>query len=302
MPINAHPDYLNAEKEYIAAQTLEEKIEKLKKMISYAPGHKGAENLRAQLKTRLKKLKEQQQKVKKSGKGKKQGIKKEDMQALLIGTTNTGKSSILNCLTNTNPKISSIKFTTTHPEIGMFNYNSVQIQLVENLAMDSEYFDKSLTNTTDTILFIITNLKELENLSPLKEKSRAKIIVIFNKSDLLTPEQKRKIAATLQSKKYNFVLCSALTKENIEELQEKIFNSFDNLRIFTKEPGKNKSDKPMILPNNATVADVAEKILKGLSTKIKQTKIWGPSSKFGGQIVGLKHKVKDLDVVEFKTR
>jgi len=38
------------------------------------------------------------------------------------------------------------------------------------------------------------------------------------------------------------------------------------------------------------------------SNQIKETKIWGPSSKFSGQIIGLKHKLKDLDVVEFKTK
>jgi len=47
---------------------------------------------------------------------------------------------------------------------------------------------------------------------------------------------------------------------------------------------------------------VAEKILKGFSEKVKETKIWGPSSKFPGQIVGLNHKLRDLDVVEFKTK
>lgn len=64
MPINAHPEYIAAEGEYLRAKSVEEKIEKLKKMISYAPSHKGGENLRAQLKTRLKKLLEEKEKVK----------------------------------------------------------------------------------------------------------------------------------------------------------------------------------------------------------------------------------------------
>ncbi|PIZ81667.1 GTP-binding protein, partial [Candidatus Pacearchaeota archaeon CG_4_10_14_0_2_um_filter_30_11] len=46
----------------------------------------------------------------------------------------------------------------------------------------------------------------------------------------------------------------------------------------------------------------AEKILKGFSRKVVETKIWGPSSKFGGQIVGLNHELKDMDIIEFKTR
>ena len=76
MPINAQPEFTAAEGEYLHAKTTEEKIEKLKKMISYAPAHKGGENLRAQLKLRLKKLLEQQDKAKKAGKSSKVGIKK----------------------------------------------------------------------------------------------------------------------------------------------------------------------------------------------------------------------------------
>ena len=34
---------------------------------------------------------------------------------------------------------------------------------------------------------------------------------------------------------------------------------------------------------------------------VKYAKLWGPSSKFPGQRVGLKHTVKDKDIVEFIT-
>ena len=53
---------------------------------------------------------------------------------------------------------------------------------------------------------------------------------------------------------------------------------------------------------NSTVKDVAEKILHGFSERVKETKITGPSSKFPNQKVGLQHQLKDLDVVEFRTR
>ena len=109
----------------------------------------------------------------------------------------------------------------------------------------------------------------------------------------------------MQSKKYNFILISAIEEisdNNLKELKKKIFESFNILRIYTKEPGKEKSKKPIILKPGATVQDIAEKILKGFSSKVKETRIWGPSSKFGGQIIGLSHVLKDMDVVEFKTR
>jgi len=125
---------------------------------------------------------------------------------------------------------------------------------------------------------------------------------VFNKIDKLSENEKRKLEATLKSKKYNFVLISTKTKQGIDELKNKLFQSFDKIRVYTKEPGKEKSPKPIILEPDATIEEVAEKILKGFSEKVKETKIWGPSSKFSGQKVGLQHKLKDLDVVEFKTK
>ena len=302
MPINAHPDFIQAEKEYIQAQTLEERIEKLKKMISHAPAHKGGENLRAQLRTRLKKFLEQQEKSKKVGKSSKKGIKKEDMQAILIGNTNSGKSSLLKILTNASPKISQNKFTTTEPKLGMMGYATTSIQLIEIPPIDSEFYDKGIVYTADLVLILVNSIEELKEIEP-KIRTSGKKIIVLSKSDLLSHQEKRKYSATLQSKKYNFVTTSTKTKENIEELREKIFQSFNKLRVYTKEPGK-KADKhrPMILEPGKNVKDVAEKILKGFSSRITQIRIWGPSSKFPGQIVGPKHKIKDLDIVEFKTK
>ena len=57
----------------------------------------------------------------------------------------------------------------------------------------------------------------------------------------------------------------------------------------------------MILKRNSTTRDIAEKILKGMSKKIRKVRIWGPSSKFPGQIVGLDHVLKDKDTIEFQT-
>ena len=63
MPINAHPDYLAAEKRYNECQTDEERLVALEEMIRKAPKHKGSENLLAQLRLRLKKLKEKLKKL-----------------------------------------------------------------------------------------------------------------------------------------------------------------------------------------------------------------------------------------------
>ena len=294
MPINVNdPKYVEAEKEYHESLNSEEKLMALKKMISHMPKHKSAENLRQQLTTRRKKLEQEIEKKKKSGKGGKIGIRKEDMQAVIVGKTNSGKSSLLALLTNAHPKISPNKFTTTNSIIGMMGYETTNIQLIEVPAIDSEYYDKGIVYTADSVLVIINKFEELEEFYK-KIRTNGKKIVVFNKIDLFSEQEKRKIQSKLQSKKYNFVITSTKTKEGIKELKEILFKSFKKLRIYTKEPGKNPDKKrPMILNPGCNVEDVAEKILKGFSKKIKEVRIWGPSSKFSGHIVGLKHKVKD---------
>ena len=86
-------------------------------------------------------------------------------------------------------------------------------------------------------------------------------------------------------------------------LKEKILKSFNFIRVYTKHSGKKeKLDKvPIILHPESTLQEVAEKILHGYSKKVKYAKVTGPSAKFLGQKVGLKHKVKDKDIVEFFT-
>jgi len=302
MPTNVHPEYVYAEKEYLLSETDEDKLKALEKMISFAPKHKGGENLRAQLKLRYKKLKERLTVEKKSKKGSRIGIKKEDMQAAMIGKTKTGKSSLISLLTNAHPEIADYDFTTRIPVVGMMDYNGVGIQLIEIPAIESEYYDRGVANSADSILILITDLVQILEIEKKLDKFTGKKIIVFNKTDLLSENEKRKISATLQSKKYNFILISTKTKEGIEQLKEKLFQSFGKIRVYTKEPGKEKAKKPIILIPNSIVKDVAEKILKGFSNKIKETKIWGPSSKYPGQVVGLQHKLKDLDVVEFKTK
>ena len=116
-------------------------------------------------------------------------------------------------------KISPFEYTTIESIIGMIKYApGVQIQLIENPAIDSESYDKGLTNSADAILMVITNLTQIK---PILEKinPKKKILIIFNKSDLLSENEKRKLKETLKSKykKYDFVITSLKTKENIEE-------------------------------------------------------------------------------------
>lgn len=295
---NQSPQYQKAQAMFLGSKSNEEKLYWLEEMIKECPKHKSSEKMLANLKTRYIKLKEKIEKIRKSGKGGKPGIKKEDMQAVIVGFTNSGKSSLLSLLTNATPEIAPYYFTTKTPVVGMMKYAGTNIQLIEIPAIKSEYYDSGLVNTADVILIIVTSLSDLEKILPELERARGKKLIIFNIKDEIN---ERKIEATLKSKKYDFVVISTKTKDGFEELKEKIFRGFGKIRVFTKEPGKEKSGNPLILNPDATVKEVANKILRDFS-KVRETKIWGPSSKFPGQKVGLQHQLKDLDTIEFKTR
>lgn len=202
------------------------------------------------------------------------------MQAVIVGKTNTGKSSLMSLLTKVSPKVSPFPFNTKEPVIGIMFSHGTSIQLIENPAVGSEFYDKGLTNSADTLLILITDLNQLEEINKSIERSQGKRIIAFNKIDSLSENEKRKIFAKLQSKKYNFVLISTKTKEGIEELKEKLFQSFDKIRIFTKEPGKPKTEKPIVMEEDTTVREVAEKILKGFSKKSGKQKFGGLPANF----------------------
>jgi small GTP-binding protein len=305
MPVNASYEFANAEKQYNEAQTDNERLLALEEMLRSCPNHKGAENIRANIKTRIRKLKEDIVEKKKKGKGGKTSfaIKKSAMQAVLVGLTNSGKSSILKILTNADPIVASYGFTTQTPEVGILNYEHCPIQIIDLPAIGADSFETGIINTSDTALIVIEKLHEIAEVEKVLDKFKGKRIIVFNKIDLYDETTKRKIFETFRSKRYNFVMISCKTAEGINELKEKIFKSFSKIRVYTKQPQQSEPDnEPMIMPPESTVEDIAKMIFRGKTDLIKRIRIWGPSSKFGGQEVGIKHILKDKDILEFSTK
>ena len=301
MPINAGPEFFAAEKRYLNAQNLEDKIFYLEELIRTAPKHKSSENLLKGLRTRLKKFKEKAKKGSKKKSGKK-GIRKEGFQCALVGLTNSGKSSILSKITNKMPLIASYPYTTKSPEIGTMRYDGVKAQIIDIPSIGNENFDRSVANTADCLIIVITSLEELKEIERYLQRAVGKKLIVFNKSDKLSQTEKRKLEATIKSKRLNAITTSAATGQGITELKQKIFKLMRVIRIYTKEPGKPKSPIPIVLPEKSKVKDVAEEIRKGFSSEIKETRLTGPSSKFPNQRVGLSHILKDLDIIEFHTK
>jgi uncharacterized protein len=298
---NQSPFYQRAEEEFLAATTDDEKIKWLEEMIRECPKHKSSESMLSNLKNRLRKLKENAQKRKSAGKSSSSGIKKSEMQCVLLGFPNTGKSSIFEILTGQKTKISPHPFSTIRSLPGTIFFEDIKIQIIDGPAFPNH--DKNIANSADTIILVVNSVNQITESEKFLVKSRQKIILIFNKADLLSASEKRKIEATLNSKyKIDFIfIAQNSSSAEIELLKKKIFNSFPIIRIYTKEPKKEPSKDPMILNKDSTLKEAVEKIRKGMVKKFVSCKIWGPSSKFGGQIIGLNHILKDKDVIELKT-
>ncbi len=299
MTTNPSPEYGHALKKYNEASTTEEKLLAMEKVISTMPQHKSAENLRANLRQRYKKLQESLDKQKKSGKSSKKGIKKADMQAVILGFANSGKTSLFNSLTGLNKKISENPFSTAEPELGMMFYENSQVQIIDMPAFPNH--DPGIINSADVLLLVIDSLEQIIQSEEFIKKASTRRLIVFNKIDLLDDNQKRKIYDNLRTKKYNFIMFSSFTNENLAELKRKIFELFPIIRIYLKEPKKPCSNRAMIMKPGSNIKDVAEKILTGFSKKVKKAKLTGPSAKFPEQVVGLDHLVKDKDIVEFQT-
>ena len=137
MSSNIGPEAKAAYQRYLDAISLDEKIQRLQEFLSLIPKHKATEKIVALNKSRLAKLKRQQEEHKQKIKSTSKiispfSIKKEGIQIILISdyyTPGVGKTSILSHLSGAaEEKIG--RFTAT-PEIGIYNYNEIRFQIVD---------------------------------------------------------------------------------------------------------------------------------------------------------------------------
>jgi len=155
----------------------------------------------------------------------------------LIGFPNAGKSSFLTISTKARPKIADYPFTTLKPNLGVVQFDDKEIVmadipgLIEGAHKGIGLGDKFLKHVErcKRLLHIIDiNEDDLinkykiirEELSQYSEKlTKKKEIVVFNKIDLLTEEEKNnKIKEFKKFYKKKFFQISILKKQNIKEV------------------------------------------------------------------------------------
>lgn len=331
MPANLTPDYFKAEEWFRNAGTNEEKILALEQMLAVIPKHKGTEHLQADLKRKLSKLKE-------AATQKKAG-KQVDIfhvpptgagQVVLLGTPNSGKSSIVGALTNAKVHVADFPFATHAPVPGMAHYEDVQIQLVDMPPITADYMAPGQVGTyrnCDMIALVIDLADDVEEqLLILLDFLETRKLLVDDKNaavdDQACPERSRggnvlgrkvfclctkadiaadgafELAQKSLDQPLPFVKISTETGQGMDTLPKFLFDQLELIRVYAKPPGKPADlNDPFTLAIGATVHDLARTIHRELAEKLKSAKCWG-TGVYDGQNVHLTHVLHDKDIVE----
>jgi uncharacterized protein len=125
-------------------------------------------------------------------------------------------------------------------------------------------------------------------------------LTVMNKIDLVnagfTSELSRKLP-------YSFVPVSAEADVNIKALREEIYRRLEFVRIYMRRrTGETDFEEPMVVRGGATIADICDKVHRGMKDDFRYAQVWGKSVKFGGQKVGMTHRLEDQDVLTIVTK
>jgi len=125
-------------------------------------------------------------------------------------------------------------------------------------------------------------------------------LTVMNKIDLVNAGFTNELNAKLG---FEFVPISAEANVNIAALREEIFQKLDFVRIYMRRrTGETDFVEPMIIRNGSTVLEVCNKIHRDMKDEFRYALIWGKSVKFGGQRVGINHRLMDEDILTLVTR
>ena len=119
-------------------------------------------------------------------------------------------------------------------------------------------------------------------------------LYVLNKIDQITIEE-----LDLLYKMPHCVPVSAHHGWNLDGLLEKVWNSMDLVRVYTKPKGQIPDyTSPVVLTSdNCTVEAFCDSIHKSIKKNLRYANVWGSSAKHNPQRVGLSHVLADEDVV-----
>ncbi len=327
MAVNLTPQYLEAEAQYKKAKSPDEKLECLKRMWVELPKHKASEKVQADLKTRMRELREDIESGK--GKPKKAGVsykipKQGAGQFVILGGPNAGKSRLLTRFTRATPEVAPYPFTTREPHVGMMDYEDIKIQLIDLPPITADFMEpyhSSMTRSADAALLmvdlgdddgpfavetVIDRLKEVKTLLVGQRNyaeedftlEETKTLLVPNKIDAPGAQDRLEILREMMGDRFPMHVIAAEPGTGLKELSDAMFHTLEVIRIYTKQPGKQADmTAPYTVPIGSNIEELAGCVHRELQEKLKSARVWG-SGVFDGQSVGRDHVLHDKDVVE----
>jgi len=121
-------------------------------------------------------------------------------------------------------------------------------------------------------------------------------LIVANKMDLVNEEELIRLEKKISRK---IVAISAEQEQGLDDLKEIIIEKVGLMRIFLRKPGeKADMDEPMIVSTDSTVEDICVKLHRRFKNDFRFANVWGSSAKFPGQKLGLRHVLRDADIVK----
>lgn len=331
MAANLTPQYIEAEAEFKKAQTAEERLECLKKMMALLPKHKASEKLQAELKKKISDARAEVEHERKNPKkvGVSHKIPKQGAgQYVILGAPNVGKSRLLTRLTRATPEVAPYPFTTREPHAGMMDWEDVRVQLIDTPPITADYLEgyvSSMVRSADAALLMVDLGDDdgpfaaeavLERLAQTKTVlvgqappvdpenagdpsiQHVKTLLIANKMDLPGADERLAVVRDLFGQRFPLSVISAEHSTGLEDLRSTIYRFLNVIRVYTKQPSKPADmTSPFTCPIGSTVAEMAGLVHRDFIEGLKSARIWG-TGVFDGQTVKRDHVLHDKDVVE----
>jgi uncharacterized protein len=317
MPANLTPQYIEAEKRFKQAQSVQERIDALEEMMATIPKHKGTEKLQADLKKKMSTLRKESEQTKKGGRRETFVVDREGARQLaLVGAPNSGKSQLVRTLTHATPEVADYPYTTRIPIPGMMRFENVRLQLVDLPAISPEYTESWVAQgirNADAVLWIV-DLSDDDVLDRLDETQdflsnahtdleKMKVLMVGNKKDTEGAGAREGIVREIYQDRFlmTTISAAAASSEEVEQFKRVVYDFLDVVRVYTKAPGK-KPDltDPYVVARGSTVLDVAEKVHRDFVAKLKYARIWG-EGKTDGIMVPRDFVITEGDVLELHT-
>ena len=311
MPANLTPEYLAAEQDYKSADTHQEKIAALERMLSTLPKHKGTEKLQADLKRRLSKARKESHKKGASHSAPFYVVKKEGAgQVVLIGPPNSGKSQLVASLTHAHLKVADYPFATRVPAPGMMLFENVQIQLLDlpplSVAFTESWIPQVIRNADRGVLVMDPNspavLDEMEFILETLTRHRLAVpkLLVGTKVDLEAAEDNFAALEELYGDQFCYLAVSSTAGQNLDLFARAVFDSLEIVRVYTKAAGKDADlTSPFVLRRGQTVQDAARLVHKDFAKNLKFARLYRLSGNQPGLMVDSNHVLEDEEILEF---